>query len=184
VIHHIDVSVVLRRTVCDLYSNLVTRPTGVAVRREIQLALAQLPDPCLTIIDFSHVGLLDFSCADEVVGKLLDEVRRDPARRETFVLVRGVHDTHLEAIETVLERYDIAVIVEDSDGASHIAGPLADRDRRACAELTRLGRARPADLAPELGEEEDALTNTLVGLWERRLVMRDSDMFVALQQVQ
>ena len=29
-IHHIDVSTVLRRAVCDLYSNLVTRPTGAA----------------------------------------------------------------------------------------------------------------------------------------------------------
>ena len=32
VINHIDLSTVLRRTVCDLYSNLVTRPTGAAVR--------------------------------------------------------------------------------------------------------------------------------------------------------
>ena len=35
-INHIDVSVVLRGTVCDLYSNLVTRPTGAAVRAEIE----------------------------------------------------------------------------------------------------------------------------------------------------
>ena len=27
-ITHIDLSSVLRRTVCELYSNLVTRPTG------------------------------------------------------------------------------------------------------------------------------------------------------------
>ena len=71
-IHYIDVSSVLRRTVCDLYSNLVTRSTGAAVRREIEIALAELPDPSLTIIDFSSVGMMDFSCADEVVGKLLD----------------------------------------------------------------------------------------------------------------
>ena len=31
-ISHIDVSTVLEASVCDLYSNLVTRPTGAAVR--------------------------------------------------------------------------------------------------------------------------------------------------------
>ncbi len=35
-IRHIDLSSVLRRSVCDLYSNLVTRPTGAAVRTEIE----------------------------------------------------------------------------------------------------------------------------------------------------
>lgn len=33
---HIDVGTVLRGTVCDLYSNLVTRPTGAAVRSAIE----------------------------------------------------------------------------------------------------------------------------------------------------
>ena len=39
--HHIDLSSVLRQTLeCDLYSNLVTRPTGAAVRTQIELLLA------------------------------------------------------------------------------------------------------------------------------------------------
>ena len=40
-IDHIDVSSVLRQTLsCDLYSNLVTRPTGAAVRTQIEQLLA------------------------------------------------------------------------------------------------------------------------------------------------
>jgi len=71
VINHIDLSTVLRRTVCDLYSDLVTRPTGAAVRDGIEKQLSELGDRSLTVIDFSHVGLLDYSCADEIVAKLL-----------------------------------------------------------------------------------------------------------------
>ena len=38
--NHIDLSSVLRQTVaCDLYSNLVTRPTGAAVRTQIERLL-------------------------------------------------------------------------------------------------------------------------------------------------
>ena len=70
-INHIDLSTVLRRTVCDLYSDLVTRPTGAAVRSGIEQLLSEMRDPTLTVIDFTHVGLLDFSCADEIVAKLL-----------------------------------------------------------------------------------------------------------------
>ena len=70
-INHIDLGTVLRRTVCDLYSDLVTRPTGAAVRTGIEQQLADTEERTLTIIDFTHVGLLDYSCADEIVAKLL-----------------------------------------------------------------------------------------------------------------
>jgi hypothetical protein len=181
VIHYIDVSSVLRRTVCDLYSNLVTRSTGAAVRREIESALAELPDPSLTIIDFSSVGMMDFSCADEVVGKLLDRIHNGPLRREVYVLVRGVGDSHLEAIETVLERYGLAVVVEDIDGMWRVVGPLEENHRRACNAVNQRGRACADDLAPELGETPDLLERTLDGLWERRLLMRDANGYLALQ---
>jgi hypothetical protein len=164
-----------------LYSNLVTRSTGAAVRQEIEVILAELPDPSLTIIDFSSVGMMDFSCADEVVGKLLDGIHHGPTPREVYVLVRGVGDSHLEAIETVLERYGLAVIVEDSEGLWRAVGPLEEGHRRACNAVHRRGRACADDLAPELGEAPDLLALTLDGLWERRLVMRDADGYVALQ---
>jgi hypothetical protein len=180
VIHHIDVSSVLRRTVCELYSNLVTRPTGVAVRTEIEMALARLPERSLTVIDFSHVGLLDFSCADEVVGKLLDNVQHDATHREAYFLVRGVGDSHVEAIETVLERYDVAVVIEESDGTARVVGPLEAGQRRCADVVYRRGRASTEEVATELGEPADTLVRALEELWERRLVMREADGYVAL----
>jgi hypothetical protein len=52
---HIDISSVLRQTLaCDLYSNLVTRPTGAAVRGQIEHLLEEDGDPgrALTVIVF------------------------------------------------------------------------------------------------------------------------------------
>ena len=106
-INHIDVSSMLRKSVCELYSNLVTRPTGAAVRSEIEQELDRIGDRALTIIDFSHVGLLDFSCADEIVAKLLLQyVSTDAPRREVYFVFRGISESHMEAIEAVLERHD------------------------------------------------------------------------------
>ena len=103
-INHIDVSSVLRRTVCDLYSNLVTRPTGAAVRTEIENLLSAWRGPSLTVIDFSHVNLLDFSCADEVVAKLLLRFEGGAPPVDAYFLLRGVREDHLDAIEAALER--------------------------------------------------------------------------------
>jgi hypothetical protein len=183
VTHHIDVGSVLRRTVCDLYSNLVTRPTGVAVRREIELVLAGLDQPSLTVIDFSQVGLLDFSCADEVVGKLIDGVRRQVIVTDAYVLVRGVRDDHLEAIEAVMQRYDLAVIVETEDGAWHVVGSLDDSMRRVLDAVHRCGRVVPADLVMQVQQPATTVEASLDGLLARRLVMREDDAYVSLQSV-
>ena len=99
-INHIDVSSMLRKSVCELYSNLVTRPTGAAVRSEIEQELDRIGDRALTVIDFSHVGLLDFSCADEIVAKLLLQyIATDAPRREVYFVFRGISEAHMEAIE-------------------------------------------------------------------------------------
>ncbi len=120
-INHIDVSSVLRRTVCDLYSNLVTRPTGAAVRTEIENLLAAWRGPSLTVIDFSHVNLLDFSCADEVVAKLLLRFEGGAPPQDAYFLLRGVREDHLDAIEAALERYQLALVMQD------------ERRRRCCS---------------------------------------------------
>jgi hypothetical protein len=181
--HHIDVGSVLRRSVCDLYSNLVTRPTGEAVRREIEQYLGGLETPCLMVIDFSQVGLLDFSCADEVVGKLLDGVRHAEAGGEAYIILRGARNDHLEAIESAIERYQLAVIVEDEEGSIQVVGRLDDVPLRAWYAVRRLGRVAPSDLAQELDQPPDALTGVLDGLWKLRLVMRDDDGYVSLPSV-
>ena len=67
----IDVGLVLRDAAHLPYTNLVTRSTGAAVRRCIELELAALPADETATLDFSHIGVMDFSCADEIVAKLL-----------------------------------------------------------------------------------------------------------------
>ena len=116
--NHIDISSVLRQTLaCDLYSNLVTRPTGAAVRAADRAAArASSNERALTVIDFSHVSMIDFSCADEVVAKLLMRYAAADPPREAYFLFRGVTEDHRDAIEAVLERHGLALALEQDDG--------------------------------------------------------------------
>lgn len=170
-IQHIDVSRVLRHAVCDLYSNLVTRPTGAAVRTQIERLLSEARERTLTVIDFTHVGLLDFSCADEVVAKLLLRYLADPSE-DAFFVFRGVRDEHLEAIEQVLGRYGLALVLQLDDGAVQLVGAVEEEERRAWDVVCRLGSASAEELAAAMATEAREATQLLEGMRDRRLVMR------------
>ena len=180
---HIDVSSVLRQTLsCELYSNLVTRPTGAAVRTQIEALLADSRERTLTVIDFSHVGMIDFSCAYEVVAKLLlRSASAERGSREAYFLFRGVTEDHWDAIETVLERHQLALVLETADGGgAHIGGIVGDRERVAWNKVYELGRTAPADLASALGSPMDDCAHLLEGLHRRRLLMRLDNDYVAV----
>src|SRR6267143_1610955 len=107
VIQHIMVQAVLQQSVAGFYTDLVTRPTGRAVRENIE---RDLPPGTLAVMDFTGVGCLDYSCADEIVAKLV----RDKVK---MLLLRGLTDAHREAIEPVLAGSGLAVLCERADGA-------------------------------------------------------------------
>jgi hypothetical protein len=180
---HIDVSSVLRQTLsCELYSNLVTRPTGAAVRTQIEALLGDSRERTLTVIDFSHVGMIDFSCADEVVAKLLLRyVAEERENREAYFLFRGVNDDHWDAIEAVLERHGLALVLESADGTgAHVGGTVNDRERVAWNKVYELGRAVAADLASALGAPASDCERLLETLHRRRLLMRLEDEYIAV----
>jgi hypothetical protein len=112
VIQHINVHEVLQQSVAGFYADLVTRPTGRAVRESIERAL---PAGTIAVMDFTGVGCLDYSCADEIVAKLVREKVR-------VLLLRGTTDAHRDAIEPVLLGHGLAAVRERPDGTLDVIG--------------------------------------------------------------
>lgn len=179
--NHVDLGTVLRQTLsANLYSNLVTRPTGAAVRTQIELLL-RASGRSLTVIDFSHVSMIDFSCADEVIAKLL--MRQGGSRdQEAYFVFRGMTDDHWDAIEAVLERHGLALVVE-RDSGMEIVGVLEERERRAFQAIKRRGRAESWELASDLGEPEPAVRHALDRMWHRRLIMRTGETYMPVGEI-
>ena len=111
-IQHINVHAVLQQSVAGFYADLVTRPTGRAVRESIERAL---PPGTIAVMDFTGVGCLDYSCADEIVAKLVRE-------KVLVLLLRGTSDAHREAIEPVLLGHGLAAVCERPDGTLDVLG--------------------------------------------------------------
>ncbi|MEX2156842.1 MAG: hypothetical protein WD773_08380 [Gemmatimonadales bacterium] len=105
-IQQIMIHAVLQQSVAGFYTDLVTRPTGRAVRENIE---RDLPTGTIAVMDFTGVGCLDYSCADEIIAKLV----RDKVR---VLLLRGLTDSHREAIEPVLAGAGLAALCARADG--------------------------------------------------------------------
>ena len=178
---HIDLSAVLKETIsCELYSNLVTRPTGAAVRGAIERLLSETEvAQALTVIDMSQVSMIDFSCADEVIAKLVMKYSGDEAPGEVYFVFRGIGDDHWIAIEAVLERHGLAVVLETGDGYA-LAGPVSENEIRAWDAVRLLGPAPAVAVAQEIACDPDEMERTLEDLWRRRVLVKLGSEYAAL----
>lgn len=178
--HTIDVCAVLRSAVNQNYGNLLTRDTGMAVRHQIERELAANREGGIISLDFSSIGMMDYSCADEVVAKLLVLLQNDDLTRGGYVLFCGIGEEHLELVESVLTHHGLALVCLCEDGSPQLIGKVTEAERRAWDMVRIRGRAAPADLADEFGFGEDFVAEVLDALSRRRLLRRGDGAFVAL----
>lgn len=181
----IDVGTVLRNSANLPYTNLVTRSTGAAVRRCIELELEALPEDEVATLDFSQIGVMDFSCADEIVAKLLlDPPTGAPSRRCGMVIFHGITDHHLEAIEDVLHHHGLAMVVHFADGGARLVGAVNDDERITWELVYASGATSVQALALRAGRELDELHRTLEALHARRLVRQCEEGYAPLGTIQ
>jgi hypothetical protein len=164
-IETIRIGHLLREAVAAPYRNLVTRPTGAAVRTRIEETLAR--SNCRTaLLDFSGVELLDLSCADEVVAKLLLA-----GRNAYFFVLQGLREDHHEAIDHVLTHHRLAVAaVPPGSRSPRLLGWVRSDAREAFACLCDRGPLGVAELAHALGWLEARGREALRELTIHRLV--------------
>ena len=172
-----------RRSVTSLYSNLVTRPTGRAVRMGLESQLAEMHDPgvCISVLDFSSVRVLDYSCADEIVAKLLLRFHQPEDRGDVYLIVRGLQDHHQDSIEAVLERHNL-VLVAEQQGGWVLLGPTNPVERACWNALLLRGRAPVELIAADLTLAVAAVSAALQALVAHRVAirLRGSEMLCAV----
>jgi len=168
-IETINVARVLREAIATPYRILVTRATGALVRDRIELRLSQ--SGCqAAVLDFRDVELLDLSCADEVVAKLLR------SGKAGFVAIAGLHEDLREQVHDVLEPQHLAVTIVHDDAASELVGSVSDDARAAFAVLQEAG-CTGDELARRLGWPADRAMAALEALAAQRLACRDDHGF-------
>ena len=183
----LDLRIALARAECDLYSNLVTRATGRAVRGQLEHMLSEMEGHRLAVLDFTHVGVLDFSCADEIVAKLLLRfgaglpAHADTTAEASYFMFRGLGECHLEALEPVLERHGLALVAEAADGSMHLVGMVDEEEHLVWQLVVASGGGAVSAIASFADTQRIDLHGRLMALARRRLVIQTAAGFHPLR---
>ncbi|TVP77962.1 MAG: hypothetical protein EA352_02760, partial [Gemmatimonadales bacterium] len=113
--------------------------------------------------------ILDYSCADEVVARLVLASRDFP--RSAWLLFRGLHAHHVDPVEAVLDRHGIRAVVETAGSGPRLLGPGPTLEAQLWARVERVGRMKgtPEDSGLVTSAEEREGLDSLV---THRLVFR------------
>ena len=146
------------------------RSRGIKIREFIEKVLSEEKGSLVVILEFSGIGPIDFSWADEVVAKMISRLWSGEYG-EKFLLLKGLNASQAENIGVALERKRLAALTTGPEGWQ-IIGSLNNYLAHTLSQV--MGR-RYLTLR-QLSEEEGIGMNTsgtrLLNLYKKRLVVR------------
>jgi hypothetical protein len=146
------------------------RSRGARIREAIEKILGDEKGSLRVVLDFSGMGSIDFSWADEVVAKIISRLWGGEYG-EKFLVLKNLSPSQGENVGVALERKKLAVLTTGPEGW-RIIGSL---NNYLIHTLNRVMKKRQLTLR-ELSEEEGIEMNTsgtrLLNLYKKRLVVR------------
>lgn len=151
--------------------DLVTRPSGQAIRERIERDMEQEPAAAVIGLDFSKIGVIDYSCADEIVTKLISRLLSNEYG-DKYLLLIGLNENQKENIEVALERKDLAIMAEMKDGKRVVLGNLNNYLKDTLDFIVKKKKATSKDLSDARKLEANTSGTRLLNLSKKRLVKR------------
>jgi hypothetical protein len=166
-----DLNRFLREEIGSGAKDLVTRPTGQAVRERIERDLEGEADGSVIGLDFSKVGVIDYSCADEIAAKLVSRLLSGEYG-DRYLLLTGLNENQKENIEVALERKDLAIAADMKDGGRVLLGKLHNYLKDTLDYITAKRKVTSKELADARKLEANTSGTRLLNLSKKRLVRR------------
>jgi len=158
----------------ELKSNskdLVTRPSGQAIRERIERDLTGEPEGSVIALAFDKIGIIDYSCADEIVAKLISRLLSGEYG-DKYILLSGMNESQKENIEVALERKNLSIITELKTGHRIVLGSLNNYLKDTLEFIVVKKRVTSKDLSRAKKLEANTSGTRLLNLSKKRLVKR------------
>ena len=156
-------------------NDLVTRTSGQVIRERIEKDIGKEEDGAVIALDFSKIGIIDYSCADEIVAKLISRLLSGEYG-DKYIIVSGINDNQKENIEVALERKELAVMAEMRDGRKILLGSLNNYLKETLNLILKKGKISAKDLSESMKLEANTSGTRLLNLHKKRLVKRVDEM--------
>ncbi len=169
-----DLKMFMREEMLNGSINLVTRETGVVIRERLERELIADADPTVASLDFSGVGVVDYSCADEVIAKLISRLLSGEYG-DKFIVLTGLSSNQMENIEVALERKKLSVLSVKEAGDWHVIGFLNNYLRKTLVSVMGRGSITLRELAEEVGIGLNTGGTRLLNLYKKRLIWRSEE---------
>jgi hypothetical protein len=151
--------------------DLVTRQSGETIRRRIERDIENEADGTVVALDFSKIGVIDYSCADEIVAKLVSRLLSGEYG-DKYLFLTGLNDNQQENIEVAVERKDLAIMAEMKDGSRSVLGNLNNYLKDTLDFIVKKKTATSKDLSDARKLEANTSGTRLLNLHKKRLVKR------------
>lgn len=151
--------------------DLVTRPSGQLIRARIEEDILKEAEGMVIALDFSKIGIIDYSCADEIVAKLISRLLSNEYG-DKYILLTGLNENQQENIEVALERKELSVIAGKREGKKFLLGSLNNYLRETLALIVKNGCITARELSDIVKIEANTSGTRLLNLHKKRLVMR------------
>jgi hypothetical protein len=151
--------------------DLVTRPSGEKIRQRIERDMEREPDGAVISLDFTKIGIIDYSCADEIIAKLVSRLLSGEYG-DKYLLLIGLNENQKENIEVALERKDLSIVSEMRDGNRALIGNLNNYLKETLDFIRKKKKVSAKDLSAGLKLEANTSGTRLLNLHKKRLVRR------------
>ncbi len=152
-------------------SDLVTRQSGQVIRERIERDIAAEPDGEIIALDFSKIGIIDYSCADEIAAKLISRLISGEYG-DKYIILTGINENQKENIEVALERKGLAVIAEMRDKKKILIGSLNNYLKETLDVIQKKGKITAKELCEAKRLEANTSGMRLLNLYKKRLTKR------------
>lgn len=153
-------------------AHLVTRPTGKDVRRHLEDEIEGVEEPTAFVLSFRDVGIIDYSCADEILAKITGRMKQGEYE-EAYLLLDELDDSAVENIEVALEKKDLCLLGRKIDQEEwDEIGKLDPYLEDVIDIIKERGELTAKELAEELNLEHNTASTRLGNLHNIRLVVR------------
>lgn len=152
-------------------ADLVTRQSGQVIRERIERDILKEKDGEVIALDFSKIGIIDYSCADEIVAKLISRLTSGEYG-DKYIVLTGLSENQKENIEVALERKELSVMAEMTDNKKILMGSLNNYLRETLDIILKKGRITGSELSNELKLPANTSGTRLLNLYKKRLVRR------------